>query len=259
MPNRCKRLVASGGKVIKSNFWWWWLDFCGCARFKKLPNHTIIFAGHSYCARLGCGDISHRFCPAHWRIQCLISCMTTMSSTVLTAYDRKNKANSAFKLPKNSTWFCPSLENVVIKPIIDFRQTTSPKMKNLSKKNSALWTVLLWFSMSCSRTRISKTNYNWAQIRFCFIFFWDIEKKKINAKQCNIIVNDNLCIWLHDYHSTHKFAVGHNDHNQNEMRKSETKTKHEFWHSSLTRKISSKKSLFIREVLPSKSNLSITQ
>jgi hypothetical protein len=46
--------------------------------------------------------------------------------------------------------------------------------------------------------------------------------KGVSAKQCNITVDYNLCVWLHDYHSRHGSAVGHNGQNQNQVRKSET-------------------------------------
>jgi hypothetical protein len=44
----------------------------------------------------------------------------------------------------------------------------------------------------------------------------------ISTKQYNIIMDDDLCIWLHDFHSTHGTAVGHNGQNQMEVRKKET-------------------------------------
>ena len=46
--------------------------------------------------------------------------------------------------------------------------------------------------------------------------------KGVSAKQCNITVDDNLCIWLHDYHSAHGTAVGYKGQNQKEVRKRET-------------------------------------
>jgi hypothetical protein len=38
--------------------------------------------------------------------------------------------------------------------------------------------------------------------------------REISVMQYNIIVNDNLCIWLYDYHSTHETAVEYNEQNQ---------------------------------------------
>lgn len=43
---------------------------------------------------------------------------------VLTAYDQKNKASSAFKLEHNSTWFCKAAGGVAVEPTISSRETT---------------------------------------------------------------------------------------------------------------------------------------
>ncbi|KAI9783320.1 MAG: hypothetical protein M1816_001418 [Peltula sp. TS41687] len=44
----------------------------------------------------------------------------------------------------------------------------------------------------------------------------------ISARQCNIAVDDNLWVWLHDYHSTHGTAVGYDDDQKDEVRKCDT-------------------------------------
>ena len=44
--------------------------------------------------------------------------------TVLTAYDQKNRAGSAFQLPHNSRWFCKATGGDAVKTTIGSRQTT---------------------------------------------------------------------------------------------------------------------------------------
>jgi hypothetical protein len=39
-------------------------------------------------------------------------------------------------------------------------------------------------------------------------------RRGIGAKQCSIVVGDDLSTWLRDYISTHRTAVGHNRQNQ---------------------------------------------
>ena len=47
--------------------------------------------------------------------------------------------------------------------------------------------------------------------------------KGISAKQCNLTIDDDEhCIWLHDYHSTHGTAVGYNGQKDNELRRNHT-------------------------------------
>jgi hypothetical protein len=43
--------------------------------------------------------------------------------------------------------------------------------------------------------------------------------RTISAKQCNIVVDDDLSTWLHDYFSAYGTAVGHNNQNQKEVQK----------------------------------------
>jgi hypothetical protein len=68
---------------------------------------------------------------------------------VLTAYDGKNKASSAFKLPENSTWFRPSVGGVAIKPIIDSRQATPAEDGQSDEGELSVVDRLVVASMSC--------------------------------------------------------------------------------------------------------------
>ena len=44
----------------------------------------------------------------------------------------------------------------------------------------------------------------------------------ISSRQFNLVVDENLHVWLHDYHSTYGTAVGHNQQARDEIRRKET-------------------------------------
>ena len=142
---------------------------------------------------------------------------------VLTAYDGKNKANSAFKLPENSTWFCPSAGGVAIKPTIDTRQATPAEDGESDEEElSIVDRLIVTFDELLENENLENGLQLGTNPISSHILLGHRGTKGISAKQCKITVDDNLCIWLHDYHSAHGSAVGYNGQNQHEMRKSET-------------------------------------
>ncbi|KAK4981719.1 hypothetical protein LTR66_009760 [Elasticomyces elasticus] len=124
---------------------------------------------------------------------------------VLTACDSKNKASSAFKLPHNSRWFRKAIGGVAEEPTIESREATPAEDAQSEDEETGAVDRLLGANPSSSH-----------------IFLGHRGTKGISAKQYNITVDDDLCIWLHDYHSTHGTAVGYNGQNQEEVRKKET-------------------------------------
>ena len=142
---------------------------------------------------------------------------------VLTAYDGKNKAKSAFELPENSTWFRPSVGGVATKPTIDSRHATPAEDEESDKEElSVVDRLVVTFDKLLENENFENGLQLGTNPSSSHILLGHRGTKGVSTKQCNITVDDDLCIWLHDYHSTHGSAVGHNGQNQNEVRKSET-------------------------------------
>jgi len=142
---------------------------------------------------------------------------------VLTAYDGKNKANSAFRLPENSTWFHSSVGGVAIKPTINSRQATPAEDGESDEEElSVVDRLIVTFDKLLESESFENGLQFGTDLLSSHILLGHRGTKGVSAKQCNIIVDDNLCIWLHDYHSAHGSAVGYNGQNHNEVRKRET-------------------------------------
>lgn len=56
-------------------------------------------------------------------------------------------------------------------------------------------------------------------LKVCHILLGHRGTKGIGGRQCNVVVDDGLCVWLRDYHSTHGTAVGHDSQNETEVRR----------------------------------------
>lgn len=140
---------------------------------------------------------------------------------VLTACDQKNKAISAFKLPQNAKWFRKAIGGVAEEPTINSREATPAE--NLQSDDEELGAV---DRLVVTFDEPLKNSLNGIQLGTnplsSDVLLGHRGTKGISAKQYNITVDDSLCIWLHDYHSTHGTAVGYNDQNQKEVRKKET-------------------------------------
>ena len=140
---------------------------------------------------------------------------------VLTASDQKNKASSAFKPPLNSRWFHGAVGGVAEEPTINSRNPT-PAEDSQSDNNepSAVDRLVVTFSeltnnpLNAIQAGTNPTSSH--------ILLGHRGTKRVSARQYNIVVDDNLWIWLHDYHLTHGTEVGHNGQNQQEVRKNET-------------------------------------
>lgn len=140
---------------------------------------------------------------------------------VLTACDQKNKASSAFKLPQNAKWFHKATGGVAEKPTLDSREATpAENPQSEDEEIGAVDRLVVTFDEPL------KNPLNGIQLGTnplsSDVLLGHRGTKGISAKQYNVTVGGNLCIWLHDYLSTHGTAVGYNDQNRMEVRKKET-------------------------------------
>lgn len=140
---------------------------------------------------------------------------------VLTAYDQKNKASSAFKLQENSKWFREANGGVAVEPTIDSREATpAAEPQPDDEEPRAVDRLVVTFDEPLENLQ------NGVQLgtnpSSSHILLGHRGTKGISAKQCNITVDDDLCIWLHDYLSTHGTAVGYKGQNQKDVRKKDT-------------------------------------
>lgn len=142
---------------------------------------------------------------------------------VLTACDHKNKASSALKLPENSRWFCKAVGGVADKPTINSRQATPAEDPQSEDEGaSALDRLILTFDELLEYKSLQNGVQLGTNPSSSHILLGHRGTRGISAKQCNITVDDDLCVWLHDYHSAHGTAVGYNGQNQKKVRKRET-------------------------------------
>ena len=147
---------------------------------------------------------------------------------ILIAFDQRNMINNIFKLTHNLQWFHKAKNDVVEKFIINNRKIifvvdddAQFEKFNENKNKNNKFDVVDWFVVIFDE--LLKKLHNEIQLKtnsnLFHIFLKHRETKKINAKQCNIVVNDNLWIWLHDYYSTHEIAVEHDHQNETKIRK----------------------------------------
>ena len=141
---------------------------------------------------------------------------------VLTAYDQKNKASSAFRLPLNSKWFCEAVGGVAALPTIDSREATPAEEWQADDDDElgAVDRLIITFS-ELMKHPLDAVQAGTNPIS-SHILLGHRGTRGISARQFKIVVDDELCIWLHDLHSTHGTAVGYNGQNEKEVRRRET-------------------------------------
>ncbi|KJZ75273.1 hypothetical protein HIM_05467 [Hirsutella minnesotensis 3608] len=141
---------------------------------------------------------------------------------VVTAYDLKNKASSALKLPHNSKWLRSAVGGVAETPTIDSREATPAASGDTPSEDDephAADRLIVTFDkllLDCPSglqfgTRPTSSH----------ILLGHRGTRGISARQYNIVVDEELRIWLHDYTSTHGTAVAHDGQNEEETRKKE--------------------------------------
>ena len=143
---------------------------------------------------------------------------------VLTAHDEKNRASSAIKLEENAKWFHKAMGGVAEKPTITSREATpaetSPQGNSETAETDAVNRLVITFD------KLLENIQHGLQLgtnpKSSHVLLGHRGTRGISAKQCNITVDNDLRIWLHDYYSTHGTAVGYDGQNQKEVRRKET-------------------------------------
>ena len=135
---------------------------------------------------------------------------------VLTAVDDGNNARSAFNLPQNARWLRKAIEDIAEVFIIDSREPTPTTDSSVKQKINAADRLVLTFD------ELLKNLSNEVQLntnsRSSHVLLEHWETPNVNARQYNIVVDDELRIWLRDY-SKHKTAVNYADQNETKFRK----------------------------------------
>jgi hypothetical protein len=126
---------------------------------------------------------------------------------VLTAYDQKNKASSAFKLPLNSRWFGEAVGGVAKEPTINSREATPAEDPRSNDDESSVVNRLVVTFNELMKNPLNAIHAG-TNPTSSHILLGYRGTKGISARQYNIVVNDDLWIWLHDYYSVHGTAVG---------------------------------------------------
>ena len=144
---------------------------------------------------------------------------------VFLARDQRNMAGSAFLLNHNARWFRKAAGGVTEEPTIASREPTpAPEVpddaqsEEVKHRNSGDRLVITF-------DRLQDRLQNGIQLGTdsdSHILLGCRGTKGISARHCNIEVDKNLYIWLHDYHSTHGTAVGHDSQNAMEVRRRDT-------------------------------------
>lgn len=137
---------------------------------------------------------------------------------VLTPCDPKNKASSAFKLQQNSNWFQGAVGGVAEEPTLDSREANPAEDLSSDDEDDATDRLVLTFD-KLLKEPLNGIQFGTSQSSHVVLGYRGT--KGISAKQYNITVDDDLRIWLHDYHLTHGTAVGYSSQNQKEVRKKE--------------------------------------
>ena len=142
---------------------------------------------------------------------------------VLTSYNESESAEDALRLPHNQNRFREGIRSSATKPTIDSREPTPGPTEPSESENKAKKEpdrIFLTFddevkdpeSMWQFGTRPSTSD----------ILLGRRGIEQISAKQFNIVIDDKLGIWLHDYHSSFGTGVGYSGQKKDEVRRKET-------------------------------------
>lgn len=163
-------------------------------------------------------------CSTRYSTHCQSNMYDPNVFAVLTPYDEKNKARSAFTLPQNERWFQKATGGVAEQPTINSRESTPAPDASLGDQDlDAADCLVVTFDELLKELESYQNGLQFGtNPRVCHILLGHRGTGGISGRQYNITVDDNLWIWLHDYHSTHGTAVAYNGQNQIEVRKKDT-------------------------------------
>ncbi|KAL9103846.1 MAG: hypothetical protein Q9163_001166, partial [Psora crenata] len=142
---------------------------------------------------------------------------------VITAHDQDNQAASALELVHNSKWFQQAAGGIASEPTVDSRETTAGVDSQSDEENGIYPNrLVLLFSKLLALDNLENGLQLGTDPILSHIQLSRPGTKGISGRQCNITVDEDLKIWLHDYYSWYGTAVGHNGQNQDEVRRNET-------------------------------------
>ncbi|KAI9778298.1 MAG: hypothetical protein M1816_004148 [Peltula sp. TS41687] len=143
---------------------------------------------------------------------------------VLTPYDDDNRARTAFRLKQNERRFMKATApGVAEEALIGSRDPTPdlslPSEKTKDDIDATYDRIVLRFS--------DPLNNPLEGIQFgthvlADVFLGARGTMGVSARQCNVAVDDNLWVWLHDYRSRNGTAVGYDGDKDDEVRKADT-------------------------------------
>ena len=149
---------------------------------------------------------------------------------LLIADDDFNMATSAFQLQHNTRWFRKATDGVEEIPIINSREATPADQEGLNDEplranNCLVVTFSEIFRTLNDETLKGQDLKDGIQFgtdpRSSHILLGCRGTRGVSAKQYIITVDDELCIWLCDYHSKYGTAVGGDEQNTREARRQE--------------------------------------
>ena len=156
---------------------------------------------------------------------------------VITAHDTRNLASSALRLPENSKWFRAATGGVAERPSLGSRESTpatdvSPSFaaggngSDTESDEEDDWVDGAADCLIITFDEPLKNPENGLQLGSSSltsdILLGHRGTRGVSARQYNITVDDDLRIWLHDYHSRHGTGVALGGQNGAEVRKKET-------------------------------------
>ena len=139
---------------------------------------------------------------------------------VLVPCDEKNKARTAFGLKQNANRFHKSAGGIAEEPILNSREPTLAPLMPSEEDHGATDCILLTFD------KLPKNPLNGWQFGTnedsSDVFLGHRGTAGISSRQYNITIDENFCIFLHDFHSSYGTAVGYDHQKHDEVRKKET-------------------------------------
>lgn len=139
---------------------------------------------------------------------------------VLIPCDEKNKARTAFGSKQNANRFHKSAGEFAEKPFLNSRQSTPAPLSPSEEDHGATDYILLTFD------KPPKNPLNGWQFGTnedsSDVFLGHRGTAGISSRQYNITIDENFCIFLHDFHSSYGTAVGYDRQKHDEVRKKET-------------------------------------
>lgn len=143
---------------------------------------------------------------------------------ILTPFDRRNWATSAFKLPHNSRWFREPAGGVATEPTIRSREATpagtEPDEANGEQKFKWADGDRLVITLDDVEDPVQGIQFG-SNTASSHILLGHRGTPGVSSKQFNITVDDHLRIWLHDQRSSHGTAVSYNGCDPGPRRKKE--------------------------------------